>query len=205
MIRTFGRKTAALAMALGIGVFAWVAWAAEESVHRGYAVASYAVEHAEGPVELRRYAPHIVAEVSAAGDRRTAVRAGFQVLADYIFGGNASGTAVDMTVPVTQSAADTSGDLWTVRFTMPAGFDVATLPEPDNAAIRFATLPEERRVVLRFSGRWLDATLASKEAELRAWAARHGLATRGPAIYAFYDTPFSAPWTRRNEVALALR
>ena len=32
-----------------------------------------------------------------------------------------------------------------------------------------------------------------------------GLAPEGAATYQFYDAPFTLPWKRRNEVALALR
>ena len=42
----------------------------------------------DGPFEVRRYAPVVVAEVSVTGDMQSATNAGFRVLAGYIFGGN---------------------------------------------------------------------------------------------------------------------
>ena len=42
----------------------------------------------EGALQLRRYAPAIVAETVVEGDRDTASTRGFKVIADYIFGNN---------------------------------------------------------------------------------------------------------------------
>ncbi|WP_295884751.1 heme-binding protein [uncultured Thiohalocapsa sp.] len=55
--------------------------------------------------ELRRYAPHLVAEtVVDAGFDKAGNRA-FGILADYIFGKNRDDTKIEMTAPVTQQPA----------------------------------------------------------------------------------------------------
>ncbi|MBK1633187.1 heme-binding protein [Thiohalocapsa halophila] len=56
-------------------------------------------------LELRRYAPHLVAEtVVDAGFDKAGNRA-FGILADYIFGKNRGETKIEMTAPVTQQPA----------------------------------------------------------------------------------------------------
>lgn len=65
-------------------------------------------------IEVRQYAPMIVAEAILEGDMQTASNAGFRVIADYIFGNNYSAHNADsallqkiaMTAPVTVMPAD---------------------------------------------------------------------------------------------------
>jgi hypothetical protein len=174
---------------------------AEVREHKGYEGPPYRVEAAEGAVELRRYDAHLVAEVSVAGSRSGAANTGFRRLAGFIFGGNAAGEKIAMTSPVTQTAPQAGGP-WVVRFAMPARFDAATLPRPDDPAVRIVTVPGGRMLALRFSGMPGDAALAAREAEARAAAAGMGLRVTGPAVLAFYDSPFTLPNRRRNEVLL---
>lgn len=174
----------------------------QAGMYNGYETPSYRILRAGDGVELREYEPHLVAEVTVRGDRDRAVNRGFRELAGYIFGGNASGTKVAMTSPVTQMAAQ--GDAWTIRFMMPTAYDKGSLPAPNSDAIRFVEAPAERHVVLTFSGRWQDEALDRHEADLRAVAAKMGLNLTGAPIYHFYDDPFTLPWNRRNEVAFVV-
>ena len=173
----------------------------DRAAHKGYELPPYRVEQSEGRFEVRGYGPHIVAEVTVAGDRSTAINRGFRVLAGYIFGGNETQQKVAITVPVAQSGG---GDLWTVRFMMPSRYGLGTLPAPKDGRIRFIEVPAERQVVLRFSGFPGEARLAGQVAALRSWAEAKGLRlTEGPHYY-FYDAPMTLPWNRRNEVAFTI-
>ena len=57
----------------------------------------YHVVESSGNIEIRDYAPMIVAEAEVAGDRRDAIGKGFRIIADYIFGNNTSAQKVRMT------------------------------------------------------------------------------------------------------------
>lgn len=199
--RQAGRGVAAILLVLLTG--AGMAMADEaRGMHKGYEMPPYSVERADGAFEIRQYEPHLVAEVTVAGDRSTAINRGFRVLAGYIFGGNATGEKVAMTVPVTQSPRD--GETWTVRFMMPSGWSAERLPKPQDDRIRFVTTEGERQAVVRFSGIPGTAVLERKAANLRAWIAENGLRIKaGPHFY-FYDAPMTLPWTRRNEVAFTI-
>jgi len=67
------------------------------------------------------------------------------------------------------------------------------------------TLPPVTLGVIRFSGL---ATQSSREKEtgiLRLALSQAGKTTEGPPIYFSYDPPFTAPFLRRNEVALEVK
>jgi hypothetical protein len=177
-----------------------------ETTHKGYEMPPYTVERADGMREIRAYGPHLLAEVTVSGSRQGAIQSGFRVLAGYIFGGNAEGEKIAMTVPVAQTPADDGGgESWTVSFMMPERFTKDTLPAPRTDAIRFVEAPASRQVVERFSGLPGTANLAERAEALRAWAEGQGLTiTAGPHYY-FYDAPMTLPWNRRNEVAFTIR
>jgi hypothetical protein len=169
---------------------------------KGYEMPPHVVERAEGARELRRYGPHLVAEVTVAGDRSTAIGRGFSALAGYIFGGNATGARVAMTVPVAQTAAGEGR--WTVRFMMPAAYSRSSLPAPRDPAIRLVEVPASLQVVERFSGLPRSADMEARAAALQGWAEAQGLRVlQGPHYY-FYDAPMTLPWNRRNEVAFTV-
>ncbi len=175
----------------------------------------YIVERTDGPVEIRQYAPRIVAEVSVSGSQSQAVSAGFRVLAGYIFGGNdgnakvamtspvtqVPGQSIAMTTPVTQMARDGN---WLVQFTMPSSYTLETLPKPRDGNIRFVTMPTQRQIVLRFSGFAGAGVTANKEGVLRSWARGQAIAVTAGPFYYFYDAPWTLPWNRRNEVAFVV-
>lgn len=173
-----------------------------ETTHKGYEMPPYTVEAVEGARELRRYGPHVLAEVRVAGGRSRAIQTGFRMLAGYIFGGNATGEKVAMTVPVAQTPV---GEAWVVSFMMPARFTLATLPAPRDGRIRFVEAGPSRQVVERFSGLPATAGLEDRAEALRLWAQSAGYQIVGGPHYYFYDAPMTLPWNRRNEVAFTIR
>jgi hypothetical protein len=188
-----------LAVAWGIAM-AGVAGA--ETTHKGYEMPPYSVEWSDDAREIRAYGPHLLAEVKVTGGRTGAIQAGFRMLAGYIFGGNATGEKIAMTVPVAQTA---ERDFWTVSFMMPASYTTETLPAPRDDRIRFVPAGPSRQLVERFSDLPGTASLAERADALRDWAEAQGhKITDGPHYY-FYDAPMTLPWKRRNEVAFTIR
>jgi hypothetical protein len=188
-----------LVLALGV---AMAGATGAETTHKGYEMPPYTVERSDGAREIRVYGPHLLAEVQVSGSRQGAIQSGFRVLAGYIFGGNAEGEKIAMTVPVAQTP---EGDHWTVSFMMPARFTKDTLPIPRSNAIRFVEAGPSRQVVERFPGLPATDDLDARAKALRVWAEGQGLTiTDGPHYY-FYDAPMTLPWKRRNEVAFTIR
>ncbi|MFQ6553705.1 SOUL family heme-binding protein [Aestuariibius insulae] len=179
--------------------------------YNGLEVPPYEVVRQDGAVELRDYQPHLLAEVTVEGARRSALNTGFRVLAGYIFGGNSASDKIAMTAPVAQSekiemtapvGQSGSDGRWTVTFMMPSRFTVDTLPTPENEAVVFREAPASRQAVLTFSGRATQAQLDRREAELTGWIEAAGLKRTGPVAHYYYDDPFTLPGQRRNEVAI---
>ena len=153
-------------------------------------------------IEVRDYGAMTVAEVTRQGDRDSAVRTGFRPLARYIFAKDRPGDKIAMTAPVTQqpSGNEAGDNIWKVQFIMPEGTNPETLPKPADADVRLLTIDATRRAAIRFSGRADDALMQVKESRLRDWLNEKGYSITGPAIYAYYDDPFTPGMFRRNEV-----
>jgi hypothetical protein len=182
------RLLAACAALLLIGS---AALAAEEPPHR--------VEIADGAFQVRVYAPMIIAETTAPGPRERAAGRGFDRLAGYIFGANQERAKIAMTAPVVQAETN---DAWRIQFVMPKDWSMATLPAPNDAAVRLQPTAEQRLAVVRFSGSTPPAVLERETIRLRAWIAERGLTEAGPPRFAFYDPPWIIPAFKRNEVMI---
>jgi SOUL heme-binding protein len=174
--------------------------------------------HQDGAFEVRDYAAVVVAETKVEGERNQAINAGFRRLARYIFGGNAPNREIAMTAPVMQgrdagrkiamtapvSQAPGSGG-WTVAFIMPRGSRLDDMPTPLDGLVILRAQPQRRVAALRFSGLATQASLDRHAAKLRETLAARGETALGPVTYAFYDPPWTPPWTRRNEVMIEVR
>jgi hypothetical protein len=176
----------------------------------------YSILKTRGDVELRAYAPMVVAEVEVGGSRDAAVQAGFRILADYIFGANEPKQKIAMTAPVTQQAGEkiamtapvtqqAQGGQWKVRFVMPSNITLETLPRPSNPQIRLLPVPARRVAAIRFSGFWSDAAMQTQRDELAVAIKAMQLEPIGAPTFAYYDPPWTLPFMRRNEVMWQVR
>lgn len=190
---------------LALGV-AMAGQSGAETTHKGYEMPPYSVDWQDGAREIRSYGPHLLAEVKVSGGRSGAIQKGFRLLAGYIFGGNATGEKIAMTVPVAQTPDDAPrGETWVVSFMMPARYTTETLPAPRSDAIQFTKAGPSRQLVERFSGIPGSDNLAQRADSLRAWAEAQGYQVVAGPHYYFYDAPMTLPWKRRNEVAFTIR
>lgn len=154
-------------------------------------------------VEVRDYAPMLVAEVDVGGgDFERAGGAGFEPLADYIFGNNARGERIGMTAPVLQARTPQG---WVVGFVMPARYTAATLPAPRDRRIRIVEQPSRQVAAIRFSGRWSTIRYAENLRVLERELAQAGWVATGEPQAAQYNAPWVPGPMRRNEVLLPVR
>jgi hypothetical protein len=188
---------------------------------------AYEVLERDDRIELRAYAPLVVAETVVDGDLSTATNRGFRAIAAYIFGANRSvrgtGTSekiemtapvvvepasqrIAMTAPVTvePQASDTIAGAarWRVQFVMPKEYRLDTLPRPDDPTVTLREVPGVRRAVLRFSGLAGEDKVSGLTTELRAWIGARRLTEVGAPQLARYDPPWTLPFLRRNEVMI---
>jgi len=174
---------------------------------------SYQVEQQFGAIEIRLYKPLLVAEVEVEGERREAIRKGFSILADYIFGNNSKADTVAMTAPVLQKANEKipmtapvtqvqEADAWKICFHMPAAYSLDTLPRPNDARVIIVEVPAKRAVVITFSGSSSEENIARHRKILLDFVQTHNVKTVGEPILAFYNPPWTLPFLRRNEIML---
>lgn len=179
---------------------------------------AYDVLRAFGNVELRQYAPYVVAEVVIDGAAEDAGNAAFPILAGYIFGKNKGEKKFDMTAPVTQTAAPVKlpmtapvtqaavpGGGHLIQFVLPKGVTLGTAPEPLDPRVRLREEPARQWAAIRYSGTWSQANYDEHLALLRAALVKEGVATNGEPVLARYNAPFTPWFLRRNEIWLALR
>ncbi len=169
--------------------------------------------------ELRRYAPRLLAEVEVRGGFDEVGGEAFRILAGYIFGDNQgeakiemtapvsqqpAGTRIEMTAPVSQQQGGTARETYVVSFVMPARFSLETLPVPINPRVRLREQPAQLMAVRRYSGSWSESRYRDHETRLLETVRAAGLTPVGEPIYARYNSPFSLPFMRRNEVMIAV-
>jgi len=175
----------------------------------------YTVAEHSGNVEIRDYAPMIVAEAEVKGEQREAISKGFRIIADYIFGNNTAAQKVPMTAPVTQQGNEKiamtapvtqqgSDNTWRVRFVMPSQYTMETLPKPNNPAVELKEIPAKRFAVIRFSGMAGDDSLKRHTKELEDFLSEKTLTPLSPPTCAFYSPPWTLPFLRRNEVLVEI-
>jgi hypothetical protein len=177
--------------------------------------AKYTVLESHNNIELRDYAPMIVAEAEVSGERAKAISEGFRIIADYIFGNNEAKQKVAMTAPVTQQQSEkiamtapvmqqSSGAVWAVRFVMPASTTLATLPKPNNPAVKLKEVKGKRFAVIRFSGGSGAENLKEHIQELMDFISANKLSAASEPTYAFFNPPWTLPFLRRNEVMVEI-
>ena len=176
----------------------------------------YEVLSSTDNIEIRNYAPMLIAEVSVTGERKKALSDGFRILADYIFGNNTSDNKIQMTTPVQQESSTKIAmtapvqqqqfdNSWSVSFIMPSEYSIDSLPKPNNPAIKIKRIPSKQFVVIRFAGSNTSINIDEHESKLRDYTRASNIEVLGTAKYAFYNPPWTLPFMRRNEVMLEIK
>jgi effector-binding domain-containing protein len=166
-------------------------------------------------IEIRDYPQIVFAQVEVSGARKEAIREGFKILADYIFGNNISSKKMEttttfvetpsekiaMTAPVMQ---EKHMNHWKVRFVMPKKYTLEMLPKPNNQNIHLFRSPAKRLAVIRFSGLASDENIEQHTQELRNYIITQKWEPLGSAVLAFYNPPWTLPFLRRNEIMIEI-
>ncbi len=167
-------------------------------------------------IEYREYVDYIVVETLVEGDlsRDEASNIGFRRLFRYITGENDGGAEISMTAPVqvaepqgaeiamtapVQSVNTEQG--WTISFVVPGKYTWDTVPQPTNPDVYLRqAAPGKITAVIRFSGRWTEKNALKARNELYKKLEEANVSPISKPIIAAYNSPFSIPWFRRNEI-----
>jgi hypothetical protein len=175
----------------------------------------YKVIQTEQNIEIRQYEPMIIAEVEVDGKREDAIRDGFRLIADYIFGNNTVQRDIAMTAPVQQQESQkiamtapvqqqSTGRSWQISFVMPSKYSMETLPEPKNDRVRLKEIMTKKFVVIKFSGTNSNENVTEHENQLMNYIEANQIKIIDSPKYAFYNAPWTLPFMRRNEVMIEI-
>ena len=187
----------------------------------------YKVLEYVGSVELRAYGKRLAAEATVtAPDEAAAREQAFGLLAAYIFGQNRTlgstpggSREIAMTAPVETTpvgppreiamttpveTAPSGAGRFTMRFFLPGELTWETAPTPLDARVRLVDLPGETLAALAFSGSTGRAAVARRKSELIDALKPSAWRPTAEPVTLFYDPPFTLPFLRRNEVAVAV-
>lgn len=95
--------------------------------------------------------------------------------------------SIDMTTPVTSVPG--GNGTYTVSFSMPSGWIMDTLPQPNDDRVRLVENPARLVLANRFRGRSDAKRIAMGSKELLLYAADNSLVTLGEPIWAGYSAP----------------
>jgi len=175
------------------------------------------IERIGNSVEIRQYAPRIAAEATIDTNNSANPRGdAFRIVAAYIFGANKGKKKIDMTSPVEVKTAgekiamtapvevNKSEKRLAMRFFMPTQYSKEELPMPTDSRVRLVDIPSETVAVLRFSGSTGDAAVSARTTELLTQLNRTNWKIKGTPVTFFYNPPWTVPFLRRNEIAVAV-
>lgn len=188
-------------------------------IRSGYEQPGYEVIDRVGEsVEIRDYGTRLAAEASVPQSSPESGRNDlFRLLFDYISGDNRADAGIAMTSPVesdrtsatiamtapVETARPAAGRAY-MRFFLPAEYDRDTVPEPTDPRVRIVEVPAQILAVLRFSGSRSEAEVARRKAALLSVLDESGWRAVAEPVAYFYDPPWTLPFFRRNEVAVAV-
>ena len=156
-----------------------------------YEEANYEIVKENKIYEIRKYPNRLVIETNSIQGN------GFRKLFNYISGNNKDNEEIKMTVPVTQEIKN--GNM-TMQFYLPSKFNKDNAPKPVNSEVKISTIEGGYYAVIEYSGRSSDKNFLKNKDILDKALKQDNLLVLSPPIRASYNSPFTLPMLKRNEV-----
>ncbi len=156
-----------------------------------YEEANYEVIKENNEYEIRKYSDRLVIETNSIEGN------GFRKLFNYISGNNEENQEIKMTVPVTQEIKN--GNM-TMQFYLPLKFNKDNAPKPSNSDIKILTIEGGYYAVIKYSGRSSDKNFLKNKDILEKQLKKDNIKILSPPVRASYNSPFTLPMLKRNEV-----
>ena len=153
--------------------------------------ANYEVVKENKNYEIRKYSDRLVIETNSMQGN------GFRKLFNYISGNNEQKKEIKMTVPVTQEIKN--GNM-TMQFYLPSKFNKDNAPKPSNSDIKILIIEGGYYAVIGYSGRSSDKNFLKNKDILEKQLKQDNIEILSPPIRASYNSPFTLPMLKRNEV-----
>ena len=89
-----------------------------------------------------------------------------------------------------------------MAFVLPASMSSNDVPEPLDENVQVRTRPTGLYAVYRYSGKRVDGGSNKAKRELKNWILKNDYEQLSDPINAYYDTPWTPPFLRRNELLI---
>ena len=142
--------------------------------------------------EIRKYSDRLVIETETSNQNSS-----FRKLFNYISGSNEKNQEIKMTAPVTQ--IEKNGNM-TMQFYLPSEFDENNVPNPSNSEVKILNMKGGYFAAITYSGRASDKNFLKHKEILENQLKEDNISILSPPIRATYNSPFTLPMLRRNEV-----
>ena len=156
-----------------------------------YEEANYKIIKENKNYEIRKYSDRLVIETNSTEGN------GFRKLFNYISGNNKENKEIKMTVPVTQEFKN--GNM-TMQFYLPSKFNKDNVPKPFNPEIKILNIEGGYYAAIKYSGRSSDKNFLKNKEILEKELKKDNITILGLPIRASYNSPFTLPMLKRNEV-----
>tara|TARA_B100000579_G_scaffold63185_1_gene46412 strand:+ start:114 stop:617 length:504 start_codon:yes stop_codon:yes gene_type:complete len=157
-----------------------------------YEEANYQVVKTNELYEIRKYSDRLAVETATSNQN-----SGFRKLFNYISGSNETNEEIKMTTPVTEIKKNKN---MTMQFYLPLKYNKNNVPIPSRPDVEIVTIEGGYFAVIRYSGRSSDKNFIKHKEILETELKKDDISILGPPIRATYNSPFTIPMLRRNEV-----
>ena len=154
--------------------------------------ANYEIIKTNEIYEIRKYSDLIVVETITSNEN-----SGFRKLFNYISGANEKNQEIKMTAPVTQIKKN--GNTY-MQFYLPSKCHSKSIPNPSDANVKISKMDSGFYAVIKYSGRNSEKNFIKHRDILEKELKKNNISILNSAIKASYNSPFTLPMLRRNEV-----
>ena len=156
-----------------------------------YEEANYEIVKENKEYEIRKYSDRLVIETNSIQGN------GFRKLFNYISGNNEEKKEIKMTVPVTQEIKN--GNM-KMQFYLPSKFNKDNAPKPSSSEIEILNIEGGYFAVIKYAGRSSDKNFLKNKEILEKALKKDDITILSTPIRASYNSPFTLPMLKRNEV-----
>jgi hypothetical protein len=166
---------------------------------------TYKLLEKKGNIEIRLYAPMVIAKTLVEEDYDSALSQGFRRIANYIFGGNEKDMSISMTAPVISKKSISNPGLYEVLFVMPKKYSLEDLPKPNLTNVSLEKKNLGKVICIKFGGWATEKKVERFQNDLIESISERGLETKGDFLVAQYNSPLAIPPFRKNEILIQIK
>lgn len=176
--------------------------------------AEFKIVKKENDFEVREYDEIIFAQTQKTSTRKEAMYMGFRSLFDFI-----KKNKIPMTVPVFQQQSPEDffeineksiqdpQKTWLIRFVMPKNFENFNITENfQSSEVSIFKQKKKKFLVLEFSGNATNQKILHKIHEIKDFMEKNSLKPKNgnEIIIAFYNSPWTLPFLKKNEILIEI-